>query len=1138
MKMFQLNTNLIILIISAALILGISKADALDYPHFDGNSIGCDSCHFVYGGQPDLLPPWTAHIPTDIDDTQSNTLCWSCHNDIEAPYVRTHSSLQIDNGYGDWTVECKTCHNPHYQRQADAYGSASYLYSGISTNVTATTLTETGAGWTVNKYQGFVVIPDTAQMQYKYKIVSNTSETLTIAGPINVSTINAGDPFAIVYGKLINSDIDSPNSGRKAVAFFNSSGPNSFADGDGTYDGICEVCHTQTSYHRNDVTGNHTHNVGVDCVTCHIHSEGFKGSGCTGCHGLPPVDGSTLVFNPPVGTGSTTAGAHEMHVITKGFDCSSCHFNSAGAGGSHNNSLTITLGYSLFGGTYQGGAYDGQLGVNYNTTVTSPLTTVTNTGSKTCSNIYCHSTGQSPSDGNSSVPVYANPIWDNPSSAACGTCHDVTEASGLTSGSHAEHLGTIGVNGCGDCHTGAADDASSYDSTDHVNASINVANTYSAGGAPGNGYGTCSAASCHDDGTGIPAVTPVWGSGAPPCTACHGEVPNTGSHQKHVVSTSYNKAECGDCHDSAVQGATAPDQHLDGNIDVYDSSSGDLGYPENKTKGTGYSNCTAAYCHSTGQSTSDGNSSIPAYSAPTWGSPASVACGSCHKVSEVSGLNSGSHAEHLGTMGVNGCGDCHTGAQNDASAYNSILHVDGFVDVDNTYSADGAPGNGYGTCSTASCHDDGTGTMVSSPTWGSSPAACTACHEAAPASGSHSAHLAVSGIACNDCHDSAVESTTAPEQHLDDNIDVYDSASGDLGYPENKAKGSAYTSCSTASCHGGQTPVWGTDFTGIDACTKCHGTATAAPAPDYAKAPPADLAGDSASTDAQVGAHQAHLQSSIGKTVACSECHTVPSDVSDAGHFNDGTPGVAELNFGSLASNNSASPAYTGGQCSSTYCHGNAMPFGSTNGNAKTPAWNDDTYLTGTPSLAGDCSQCHGAPPNASPHGGSETLIQCAGCHDHFNTDGTLNNALLHIDGLVQASGACNSCHGYPPALGDGRPYQDAPTSEGKGAHATHITNIASEKGVTLDPANDTFGAGAAAAVCGVCHTNNIANHMAGTRIINFGDSSAAYQFGPGVPVYNGLPGISSGTTPKTCSNISCHFNDSPTWQDPATAGN
>ncbi len=81
-----------ILLFSFVLCLVSVYAHAIvDYPHFDINYIGCDSCHFVYGTQPSLLPPWTAHTPQNIDDTQYNTLCWSCHNDIDAPYMKTHS---------------------------------------------------------------------------------------------------------------------------------------------------------------------------------------------------------------------------------------------------------------------------------------------------------------------------------------------------------------------------------------------------------------------------------------------------------------------------------------------------------------------------------------------------------------------------------------------------------------------------------------------------------------------------------------------------------------------------------------------------------------------------------------------------------------------------------------------------------------------------------------------------------------------------------------------------------------------------------------------------------------------------------------------------------------------------------------
>ena len=57
---------------------------------------------------------------------------------------------------------------------------------------------------------------------------------------------------------LIRDIISTPNSGDQSVVFTGSTGPDSFADGDNVYDGICEVCHTQTSLHLNSSAGDHS----------------------------------------------------------------------------------------------------------------------------------------------------------------------------------------------------------------------------------------------------------------------------------------------------------------------------------------------------------------------------------------------------------------------------------------------------------------------------------------------------------------------------------------------------------------------------------------------------------------------------------------------------------------------------------------------------------------------------------------------------------------------------------------------------------------------------------------------------------------------------------------------------------------
>ncbi len=74
---------------------------------------------------------------------------------------------------------------------------------------------------------------------------------------------------------MVRDSVNTPNSGVRAVIFIAETGQNSFADGDGTYDGICEVCHTRTRFHRNTGRGNHSHHRGDNCTRCHPHWNAF-----------------------------------------------------------------------------------------------------------------------------------------------------------------------------------------------------------------------------------------------------------------------------------------------------------------------------------------------------------------------------------------------------------------------------------------------------------------------------------------------------------------------------------------------------------------------------------------------------------------------------------------------------------------------------------------------------------------------------------------------------------------------------------------------------------------------------------------------------------------------------------------------
>ena len=109
----------------------------------------CSDCHDLLCSTPGVIPDWMLHVPQNIDDTPYNTLCWSCHNDVVAPFAKTHSSLTTSEKYGDadddgepgWSLECVRCHDPHAQRQYQSFGADTYIAQGTSTAVDADSLT-------------------------------------------------------------------------------------------------------------------------------------------------------------------------------------------------------------------------------------------------------------------------------------------------------------------------------------------------------------------------------------------------------------------------------------------------------------------------------------------------------------------------------------------------------------------------------------------------------------------------------------------------------------------------------------------------------------------------------------------------------------------------------------------------------------------------------------------------------------------------------------------------------------------------------------------------------------------------------------------------------------------------------------
>jgi predicted CxxxxCH...CXXCH cytochrome family protein len=601
-------------LLSVVLCLPFINANATeDWPHNANSGIGCRSCHDLASSEPKLLPPLT-HTSQDLDDTTANGLCWSCHTGgtlppnsphylTQAPYVKTHSSLNTSNKYGNWTVECSVCHNQHLQDQIKTYGAASYAYNGTITGVNATTITVATAIWSVDQYAGYVVVPNTAQVNYNYKIISNTATTLTVKGPIDLTYAAVDNTLGISYSKLIRSNINLAEikgvtkSGVKAVKFFNSTGTNSFADGDGNVDGICEVCHDQTNHFRNDGSrsgiGPHVGLTGANCTGCHSHSTGFK-AGCNGCHAYPPA-----------------TNAHNVHVGVLKYECSECHFNN------NHNSTNISTSPTHFLADYNRSLVDVAFDpAGFNTAAIvgglgAPLYVRNATpGQVTCANLTCHNpdnkfTGKGVDNNYRSNNI---PLWSS-TIITCQNCHYDGESDN-DGGSHDGHNGNFrGSATCVECHSEVnvidpetkgtdsrhANKILNIDQADNDNYPIHVKATrsntvitavYKDGPLGTKKGGTCSGVYCHGEGllseTGW-AKNKDWGGMGwwGNCNGCHYDSSGFAysNNKSHVIHTNYGAAgsysygpiaQCSECHDTSYSG------HNNGKVDLLNSSDGTL----------------------------------------------------------------------------------------------------------------------------------------------------------------------------------------------------------------------------------------------------------------------------------------------------------------------------------------------------------------------------------------------------------------------------------------------------------------------------------------------------------------------------------------------------------------------------------
>lgn len=125
-----------------------------------------------------------------------------------------------------------------------------------------------------------------ATLSYPYLRVNNSDNVMCLdchnIGThqlANCLTCHEEHNYSNLHG--VRPRIKTPASGIKNVTFTSRTGHDSFADGDSTRNGVCEVCHTNTKYYKNDGTGFVNHSGGFnyngkDCTACHAHLGGFS----------------------------------------------------------------------------------------------------------------------------------------------------------------------------------------------------------------------------------------------------------------------------------------------------------------------------------------------------------------------------------------------------------------------------------------------------------------------------------------------------------------------------------------------------------------------------------------------------------------------------------------------------------------------------------------------------------------------------------------------------------------------------------------------------------------------------------------------------------------------------------------------
>ncbi|MDD5758463.1 MAG: CxxxxCH/CxxCH domain-containing protein [Desulfobulbaceae bacterium] len=311
---------------------------------------------------------WTEEKKADVQNAYVQMgVCLICHDDDKSGECTTcHTGPQYALGYdpaehdpglvgktrGRITAQKAKASSfhfgyKHYQDYENSLGNQ--MDSGLVNAVSTSTreLIDLTKNWTTDAFTGRrVTITSGANSGLSRPIVRNNSNTLTVAPPFpDGQQMQNGDGYKIMDivwkgGKfcwdchdphgdnniyMIQDMVATRTDGvvgkpidRTTVSFTRKSTGLDYAriapnPATGNYDGICNVCHTNTEMHYTSTKGDN-HNSGRVCTECHEHrftDSHASGQTCNTCHPNRPV---------PRHTGFSQAR-----------DCTKCHKDAIGA---------------------------------------------------------------------------------------------------------------------------------------------------------------------------------------------------------------------------------------------------------------------------------------------------------------------------------------------------------------------------------------------------------------------------------------------------------------------------------------------------------------------------------------------------------------------------------------------------------------------------------------------------------------------------------------------------------------------------------------------------------------------------------------------------------------------------------------